>query len=192
VAALKPARKFILVRQWDGVPPPELEAGRALLGVGRRLGEEKMDTSRYIARLMGPVMLVIGIGMAAGMFVEGESYSSLMKEFIGPRALILITGVLALLAGLIIVNAHNLWVPDWRVLITALGWLAILRGVMNLVLPALVQTMGDRLVASHAGVIAGAAFMIVLGAILSIMGYEALWNQDAREEAGTKRKRRKK
>ena len=84
-----------------------------------------MDTSRYIARLMGPVMLVIGIGMAAGMFVEGESYSSLMKEFIGSRALIFITGVLALLAGLIVVNAHNLWVPDWRVLITALGWLAI-------------------------------------------------------------------
>jgi hypothetical protein len=41
---------------------------------------------------------------------------------------------------------------------------------MNLVFPALVQTMGDRLVASHAGVVAGAAFMIVLGAILSIMG----------------------
>ena len=54
----------------------------ALLGVGGRLWEEKMDTSRYIARLMGPLMLVIGIGMTAGMFVEGESYSSLMKEFI--------------------------------------------------------------------------------------------------------------
>ena len=153
-----------------------------------------MDTSRYIARLMGPLMLVIGIGMTAGMFVEGESYSSLMKKFIGSRALIFITGVLALLAGLIVVNAHNLylWVPDWRVLITALGWLAIFRGVMNLVFPALVQTLGDRLVASHAGVVAGAAFMIVLGAILSITGYEALWNQDAREDGGAKRKRRKK
>ena len=53
-----------------------------MLGVGGRRGVEKMDTSRYIGRLMGPVMLVIGIGMAAGMFVEGESYSSLMKEFI--------------------------------------------------------------------------------------------------------------
>jgi hypothetical protein len=163
-----------------------------MLGVCGRIGQEKMNTSRYIARLMGPVMLVIGIGMAAGMFVEGESYSSLMKEFIGSRALIFITGVLALLAGLIVVNAHNLWVPDWRVLITVLGWLAIFRGVMNLVFPALVQTMGDRLVASHAGVVAGAAFMIVLGAILSIMGYEALWNRDAREEGGAKRKRRKK
>ena len=70
---------------------------------------------------MGPVILVIGIGMAAGMFVEGESYSSLMKEFIGSRVLIFVTGALALLAGLIVVNAHNLWVPDWRVLITALA-----------------------------------------------------------------------
>ena len=41
-----------------------------------------MNTSRYIARLMGPVLLIIGIGMIAGLFVEAESYSSLMKEFI--------------------------------------------------------------------------------------------------------------
>jgi len=90
-----------------------------------------MNTSRYIARLMGPVLLIIGIGVIAGLFVEGESYS--MKEFIGSRALIFITGVLALLAGLAIVNAHNLWVPDWRVVVTVLGWLFILRSIMNLV-----------------------------------------------------------
>jgi hypothetical protein len=134
-----------------------------------------MSASRYIARLIGPVLLIIGIGMVAGLFVEGESYSSLMKEFIGSRALIFITGVLALLAGLVIVNVHNLWVPDWRVVVTVLGW-------------------GDRLVASRGGVIAGAAFTIALGAILSIMGYEALWNEAAREDAGNKsgRKRRKK
>ena len=58
-----------------------------------------MDRSKYIARLMGPVMLVIGIGMALGLIMEGESYSSLLKAFIGSRALIFITGVLALLAG---------------------------------------------------------------------------------------------
>jgi hypothetical protein len=117
-----------------------------------------------------------------------------MKEFIGSRALIFITGVLALLAGLAIVNAHNLWVPDWRVVVTVLGWLFILRGIMNLVSPAVVQTMGDRIVVSRGGVIAGAAFTIVLGGILSIMGYEAVWNEAAREDAGNKssRKRRKK
>jgi hypothetical protein len=136
-----------------------------------------MATSRYIARLMGPVMLIIGIGMVMGMLTEGDAYSSLLKEFIGSRALIFVTGVLALVAGLAIVNAHNLWVPDWRLVITVLGWLFVLRGFMNLVFPATVQTLGDRMIASHEGVLAGAAVSIVLGAILSIMGYEDLWVQ---------------
>ncbi|HXG78102.1 MAG TPA: hypothetical protein VNJ31_02015, partial [Methyloceanibacter sp.] len=75
-----------------------------------------MSTSKYLARLMGPVLALAAIGMAIGLMQEGESYSSLMKEFIGSRALIFITGVLALLAGIAIVNAHNLWVQDWRVI----------------------------------------------------------------------------
>ena len=142
-----------------------------------------MITSRYIARLMGPVLLIVGIGMIMGMLTEGDAYSSLMKEFIGSRALIFVTGALVLVAGLAIVNAHNLWVPDWRVIVTVLGWLFILRGISNLVFPATVQTLGDRMIASHAGILAGAAITIVLGAILSIMGYEDLWVQKPRRSA---------
>jgi len=71
--------------------------------------EEQMATSRYIARLMGPVLLIIGIGMVMGMLTEGDGYSSLLKEFIGSRALIFITGVLALVAG---VNGRAGNAPD--------------------------------------------------------------------------------
>jgi hypothetical protein len=129
------------------------------------------------------VLLIIGIGMVMGMLTEGDAYSSLLKEFIGSRALVFVTGVLALLAGVAVVNAHNHWVPDWRVIVTILGWLLIVRGVMNLVFPATVQTLGDRMIASHAGVLAGAAVTIVLGAILSIMGYEDLWNSGTRRHS---------
>jgi len=142
-----------------------------------------MATSRYIARLMGPVMLIIGIGMIGGMLTEGDAYSSVMKEFIGSRALIFITGTLALVAGVAVVNAHNLWVPDWRVIVTVLGWLLIVRGVSNLVFPGTVQTLGDRMIASHGGILAGAAITIVLGAILCIMGYEDLWNTGTRRHS---------
>ena len=145
-----------------------------------------MATSRYIARLMGPVLLVIGIGMVMGMLTEGDGYSSLLKEFIGSRALIFLTGMAALLAGVAIINAHNLWVPDWRVVITVLGWLFILRGFMNLVFPITVQDLGDRMIASHAGVLAGAAVTIVLGAILSIMGYEDLWVKPPRRRSAAR------
>jgi hypothetical protein len=154
-------------------------------------GEGKMTNSTYLARLMGPVMLTIGVGMVFGMLLEGDAYSSLMKEFIASRALIFITGGLALTAGLAVVNAHNLWVPDWRVIVTILGWLLILRGISNLVFPVTVQTLGDRMIASHAGVLAGAAITIVIGAILSVMGYEDLWN-GAKPAASTAAKRPRK
>jgi hypothetical protein len=145
-----------------------------------------MNTSKYIARLMGPVLLVIGIGMVMGMLSEGDAYSSLLKELIGSRAIIYVTGALALLAGVAVVNAHNKWVPDWRVIVTVLGWLLVLRGAMNLVFPITVQTLGDRMIASHAGVLAGAAVTIVLGAILSIMGYEDLWVQQSHRRSAAR------
>jgi len=136
-----------------------------------------MHTSRLIARLMGPVLIVIAMGMAFGLILEGSGYSSLMKEFIVHRGMIFLTGVLALLAGVTIVNEHNLWVPDWRVIITVLGWLLVIRGVMALVFPLTVQVFGDRIVASQAGSIAGATVAFVLGAILCIMGYEHPWSE---------------
>lgn len=145
-----------------------------------------MSTSRYIARLMGPVLAIIGIGMALGLLAEGEAYSSLLKEFIGSRGFIFITGVLALVAGLAIVNAHNVWVPNWRVIVTVLGWLLIIRGVLNLLFPVAMQNLGDRMVASQPGVVAGAAVTFVLGAILCIMGYEELWAQKPRRQAAAR------
>lgn len=139
-----------------------------------------MTTSTLIARLMGPVLLAIGIGVALGLGVEGDTSSALMKEFIGSKALIYITGLLALVAGLAIVNAHNLWEPDWRVIITILGWLAIVRGVASLLFPANVQAMGDHMLASSVGLLAAAAITVALGAVLTFMGYEDLWAEHRR------------
>ena len=130
-----------------------------------------MTASRYIARLMGPVLLAIGIGMVVGLLTEGDGYPALMKELVGSRALIFLAALLTLVTGLAIVNVHNLWVPDWRLLVTVLGWLFIIRGVFGLVFPTLVQRLAEDVIAGKFGIIAGAAVTLVLGAFLSIMGY---------------------
>jgi hypothetical protein len=158
-----------------------------------------MSTSKSLARLMGPILLVIGIGMACGLMMEGAGYSNVLKEFIANRALIFLTGILALLAGVAIINVHNVWVPDWRVIVTVLGWLLVLRGIMLLVFPLTVQVFGDRVATSEAGVTAGAALTFVLGAVLCIMGYEHMWASKPRravravsaETRRSKRPRRK-
>jgi uncharacterized protein (DUF697 family) len=81
------------------------------------------------------------------------------------------------------------------VIITVLGWLLVLRGVMLLVFPLTVQVFGDRVAASEAGVTAGAALTFVLGAILCMMGYEHMWERKPRRavraaSAGTRRSKR--
>jgi len=128
--------------------------------------------SKLIARLMGPVLFVMGLGMALGLWLSPDIFNGVMRDFMGNLAIIWLVGILMLVAGIAIINTHNLWIGDWRVIITLLGWLAIIVGVLRLLLPGKVQGLGDRMMESHAGPILGTIALIVLGGILSAMGYE--------------------
>ena len=148
-----------------------------------------MTNSTLIARLMGPVLLIMGIGTALGVLGVGMAagdYTSLMREMANPPLTILV-GILTLLAGLAIVNAHNLWVSDWRVIITILGWLAIIRGALSLLFPAGMQVIGETIVATTSGPIIAALIILVLGGILSWMGYRDLWELQAALKRPSKR-----
>ena len=118
-----------------------------------------MSTSKYIARLIGPLFLVMGLGMMA----EPDTVRALSAEFLSNLSLIYLAGMLALVAGLAIVNAHNLWVADWRVIITILGWLSVIGGVIRLLFPAQVQRLGAGLIANPHAVIVGGIIVLVLG-----------------------------
>ena len=78
-----------------------------------------MTPSIFIARILGPVLLIIGIGL----LLEGDSFRAMAGEFLRDQGLIYVTGILTLAAGLAILNVHHVWTRDWRVLITIFGWL---------------------------------------------------------------------
>ena len=147
-----------------------------------------MNNSTLIARLMGPLLLVLGVGMLIGLLGDGEAeYMTMLRGFMADIPLIIVFGMLTLVAGLAIVNAHNLWVPDWRVIITVLGWLAIIRGVVAILFPVKVHELGETAMATSTGPTTGAIITLVLGGILSWMGYEALCRHDKRRPAAARR-----
>ena len=53
--------------------------------------------------------------------------------------------MISLSAGLAIVNLHNSWQVDWRVLITVLGWLMTIGGIMRIVLPQFAVAVGSTI-----------------------------------------------
>ena len=49
-----------------------------------------------------------------------------------PVVLIYLNGTLLFVAGLSIVRAHNQWKADWPVLVTLMGWFAIVGGLFRM------------------------------------------------------------
>ncbi|HXQ83420.1 MAG TPA: hypothetical protein VN769_05080 [Xanthobacteraceae bacterium] len=126
-----------------------------------------MATSRYLAKLIGPIFLTIGIGM----LVNGPFYRDLITEAVASHVLIYLSGVLSLLAGLAVVMAHNRWSGGWPIIITVLGWLMVIGGVIRIVVPQLVQTVAGTIYAGHAAIIVAAILCVALGGFLSFKGF---------------------
>ncbi|WP_331375195.1 hypothetical protein [Sinorhizobium chiapasense] len=67
-----------------------------------------------------------------------------------------LSGLLSLLAGLAIVNLHNRWQMDWRVIITVLGWLMTIGGIIRIVLPQVAIAVGSTIYGGRASTIVAA------------------------------------
>ena len=126
-----------------------------------------MAVSRYLAKVIGPVFMAIG----ASMLLNAPMYGTLGKQFLSSYAFIYLSGLLALPVGIAIVLAHNVWTPDWRVLITLFGWTALIGGLFRIVFPQLVQRAGGILFHLALVPVFGGALVLVLGGVLSYFGY---------------------
>jgi len=128
-----------------------------------------METSLYLAKLIGPLMLVI----AAAMLINQDNMRDMAADFLEHRGLIFLAGILTLLAGLAIVLSHNVWVAGWPVIITILGWLSVIGGVFRVVFPDSVRSIGESMLEKKGIFTVGGIVQGLIGAWLCYVGYMA-------------------
>ena len=126
-----------------------------------------METSLFLAQLIGPVLIVIGVGL----LLKKTEFREMATDFLSSRALIFVSGLLTLVTGLAIVLTHNVWEFNWPVIITILGWLSVFGGVFRILFPDSVQSMGTSMLDKPAVMTVSGAIQIVLGLWLSYVGY---------------------
>lgn len=73
----------------------------------------------------------------------------ILRANISP-SVIYLNGTLLFVAGLSIVRVHNRWTGSWPVLVTLVGWLSILGGLVRMCAPVFAQ----RAIQNPAGVYA--------------------------------------
>ena len=126
-----------------------------------------MRTSLFLAQLIGPVALAA----AVALITQRERFEALSGEALSSPMFMYLSGVLAMLGGLAIVLTHNDWALDWRVLITLLGWTALLGGAARILFPGQVRALGRDLVRNSTFMAVGKAFWLLIGLVLCYFGY---------------------
>jgi hypothetical protein len=123
---------------------------------------QEAEMQETVAFVMSWYVLVLGLSF----LVQARRWNTWIKQ-IGESAhelhLVLIYA-LVLLAGLVVVAAHNVWVLDWPVVITVFGWGMAIKGALMLLFTPLVGRLTDSLPANAAGL------MRVVGAIWTVLG----------------------
>jgi len=122
-----------------------------------------------IARLVGPTFIAI----AAGVLLNASFYVGAVVEAVHSPTLVYISGIASLLAGLAMVNAYTAWTADWRVVVTILGWILVIAGIVRILIPQLVTPLATTLFSGPTSLSITAIIVLVIGGFLTFKGYRA-------------------
>ena len=128
---------------------------------------ESLAMAVWISRFLGPVILALSIRM----IVEPKALNETTRRYLADGPLVLISGVLAMTAGLSIVNTHNVWSWEWTTIVTVFGWLLLVGGALRVAAPDLVDRVGGAMM-ERAGMTRFVGVLwATLGAFLTWQGY---------------------
>jgi hypothetical protein len=90
-----------------------------------------MTLSIFLAKAFCLYFLITGIALV----INKQRYVNIYKDMTSNPALLLLSGVIATIIGILLVLSHNVWVLGWPVLITIAGWMSFLKGATLLLFP---------------------------------------------------------
>ncbi|MBU2524882.1 hypothetical protein KKG71_06845 [Patescibacteria group bacterium] len=94
-----------------------------------------METSILIAKLLAVVYVFVGLGM----IINPKYYSTTINDMIKNPLMFYFGGIMATVAGVLMITYHNIWEYSWVGVITLFGWIALVKGFMLFVFPTHVK-----------------------------------------------------
>ena len=124
-----------------------------------------MMMSAFLAKLLGLYFLIAFFLCAFRKRQVKESW----KEIVASKGLLAVSGEISLIFGLVIVLDHSVWELSWRGLVTLMGYLILLKGIMRLAFPAQVKKCATKM--NDAGCWVVLIFLLVVGCYLTYSGF---------------------
>ncbi len=89
-----------------------------------------MDISIFLAKFWGWYLIIFFV-----LLIVYPKRIKQLFEYTKDEKFIIIMSFLAIIIGLLNIIAHNIWVSDWRIIITLFGWFALFKGITLFAFP---------------------------------------------------------
>ncbi len=126
-----------------------------------------MDTSIIVARILAIVYVSFGLGL---LFSNGF-YRKAIPELIDNSAVLLYGGFMAVVFGYLILHYHHTWKADWTTIITVIGWIALIKGVVLLIFPNSFARYKDSIFHKDKLMWYLQPLTLILGLVLAFFGF---------------------
>lgn len=131
--------------------------------------EAQAATTRFCARVVGPLMVIVG----AVVIARAGDLVLLIPAILQDGPLTFITGVFTLICGVVLLAAHHHWTSPPAIAISLLAVLTIVRGVTLLFAPSVVAGLVHQFLNLGPGAIVAGIVALLVGAWLSFVGWFA-------------------
>lgn len=92
-----------------------------------------------ISILIAKILSIIYLSLVVGLLFYPSYYRGAFHKLLGNTTYLFLGGWVATTVGVIMVQYHNIWVNDWRSLVTVVAWLVLIKGILLLAFPPFVN-----------------------------------------------------
>ncbi len=127
-----------------------------------------MDVSKFLSKVIGLYFIII----TTAMFVNMPQFINNVEQLIHDAPLMFVTGFFTLILGLLMVVAHSVWQWNWRVMVTLIAWITLIKGSTILFFPQLMDTTTMVFLRSASIQYMAAGFDFILGVLFCYFGFK--------------------
>jgi hypothetical protein len=125
-----------------------------------------MELSLLLAKVIGLILMLV----AVALLVNRKNVDLLFSLYRHPEA-VFVTGIVETVLGIVFILSHNVWTLDFRIIITVIGWILLVRGVGRVLFPSRVTHMLEKFKKMQSVVAPLLIFVFLIGAYLAYTGF---------------------
>jgi uncharacterized membrane protein len=129
--------------------------------------QQTQATTRMFARVIGPFLVIV----TATAVARASDMRMLLTDFRANSLWAWVTGAFILLSGMVVVALHQYWRGAPAIIVSALGWLTVLKGFSLMALPQTYLSFASTAVDAGTSWWVGFIVVALIGLYLAFVGW---------------------